>query len=77
MILHGRVHGFLNTSIIWYDRPYEPEICFRQFPSKRAVELFAEANELTVIEEEPLTALPDADTDIVDVEQRAGDRDTI
>jgi hypothetical protein len=56
MIMHGRVHGFINTSIIWYDRPFEPEICFKQFPSKRAVELFAEEYELTVLEEaEPVT----------------------
>jgi len=52
MILHGKVHGFLNTSITWYDRPFEPEICFRQFPSRDAVAMFAEANELRVVEEE-------------------------
>lgn len=66
MILHGRVHGFLNTSITWYDRPHEPEICFRQFPSKRAVEMFAEAHELTVVEEEP--PLPLVDGEVVDKE---------
>ena len=67
MILQGKVHGFINTTIIWYDRPDEPDICFRQFPSREAVEAFAEANQLTVLDE------PAAVTNFEDVEV-GGDR---
>lgn len=52
IILHWPAHGFVNTTIIWYDSPEEPEVQFRQFPTREMAEAFAEANNLRVLDEE-------------------------